>query len=155
MKPTKMLLMVSLVFLSACGKSEDQQNQPKKPEVNATHSEHGPHGGELIELGDHVAHLEIVHDENAGTIALYVLDADLKPTALAEAPVLNLPISSGPKQVTATARAGSNSEWLFSDPVLKGEPEGARLRIVLDGVTYTPELPHQHEGHSPDDGHNH
>lgn len=155
MKATMMLLIASAALLSACGKSESHQNQQKKPEVAAAHAEHGPHDGELIELGDHVAHLEIVHDEDAGTIALYALDANLKPTALTEAPVLNLPTDSGPKQVTAIARSGSTSDWLFSDPALEGEPEGARLRVVLNGVTYTPELPHQHSADGAHDGHKH
>ncbi len=155
MKPALMFLIASLALLGACGKSESHQKQQQKPEASTTHAAHGPNDGELIELGDHVAHLEVVHDEDEGTILLYALDADLKPTTLTKAPVLNLQTSSGPKQLTATARGGSQSEWQFSDASLKGEPEGVRLRVVLDGVTYTPDLPHHHEGHSSHDGHNH
>lgn len=153
MKPALMFLIASLALLGACSKSESHQNQ--KTEASTTHATHGPHDGELIELGDHVAHLEVVHDEDAGTLVLYPLDADLKPTTLTKAPVLNLQTSAGPKQLTATARGGSQSEWQFKDASLKDEPEGARLRVVLGGVTYTPDLPHQHEGHSSHDGHNH
>lgn len=93
-----------------------------------------------------MAHLEVLHDEEAGTITMYALSADLAPTELASAPVLNLIVGGGPKQIEATG-GGPSAEWVFSDPALKGEPEGARLRVVLDGVTYTPDLPHQHGEH--------
>ncbi len=155
MKSTMMLLAAALVFLTACGDSEDSHDHESNPAAASGHAEHGPHGGELIELGDHVAHLEVVHDDDSGTITLYSLDADLKPTTLSKAPVLNFVAGSGPKQVTATPKGGSKSEWVFSDPALKGEPEGARLRVVLNGVTYAPDLPHHHEGDDPHAGHDH
>lgn len=147
MRPMMMLLVASLALLGACGNGDHSHDHEKDTAATPGHAEHGPHQGELIELGAHVAHLEVLHDEDAGTITLYSLDAELKPIALTKAPVLNLPTSAGQKQVVATARGGSSSEWVFSDPALKGEPEGARLRVVLNGVTYTPDLPHHHEGH--------
>ena len=136
------MMIPALAIFGACGNDEDAHDHSK--DGAGGHAEHGPNGGELIELGDHVAHLEVIHDEDAGTVTLYALDAKLKPKPLSQAPVLNLPTDAAPKQVVATAQGDSNSEWLFSDPALKGEPEGARLRVVMDGVTYTPDLPHDH-----------
>jgi hypothetical protein len=145
MKTIAMLLIASIALLSACGNAEDPKANKKVPAKHSSHDEHGPHGGELIELGQHEAHLEVVHDDAAGTITLYALDANLKPIALAKGPVLNFNASSGPKQLVATAVRGSSTEWIFSDPSLRDEPEGARLVVVLNGITYTPELPHGHD----------
>ena len=147
MKATILLLGACLALLASCSDDEDSHDDGKDGSGAGAHEEHGPHGGELIELGEHVAHLEVVHDDDAGTITLYALDSDLQPTALAKAPVLNLMTSSGSKQVVATARGSAEAEWIFRDPELKGEPEGARLRVVLNGVTYTPDLPHHHDDH--------
>jgi hypothetical protein len=40
------------------------------------HDHEAPHGGTLIALGDHFAHLEIIHDATTGTITVYVLDGE-------------------------------------------------------------------------------
>jgi hypothetical protein len=39
------------------------------------HAHKAPHGGTLIELGDHVAHLELVLDAKTGKLTAYVLDS--------------------------------------------------------------------------------
>ena len=133
-----------LLCLGACGGDDHAHGPAGMEPESATHTEEAPHGGELIELGQHVAHLEVVHDESAASITVYVLDADLKPLALAEAPVLNLPAESGLQQITGVAADTANTQWSFKAPSLAGEPEGARFRVVLNGVTYTPELHHDH-----------
>lgn len=45
------------------------------------HHHEAPHGGTLIALGDHFAHLEIIHDATEGRLTVYLLDGE------AESPV--------------------------------------------------------------------
>lgn len=40
------------------------------------HAHTAPHGGTLVVLGDHFAHLEIIHDPETGRLDAYVLDAE-------------------------------------------------------------------------------
>ena len=80
-------------------------------------------------------------------MTLYVLDGDLRPVPIADAPVLILSEKAGPRQLTGlrpAAVAGASSEWLFEDPALAGHVDGARFRLVIAGVTYTPDFPHHH-----------
>jgi hypothetical protein len=139
--------VAALAILGACGDDEDRHDHGNEVIGGGGHDKLGPHGGDLIELGDHVAHLEVVHDSEAGTLTLHVLDAGMKPTSLTTAPVLSLPTTAGPLQLVATVSGSGSSEWVFSDQTLKAEPDGARLRVVLGGVTYTPEVPHDQAGH--------
>ncbi len=49
----------------------------KTPAVVAEHAHahvHGPHDGELIELGDEEYHAELIHDDEAGKVTIYILD---------------------------------------------------------------------------------
>src|SRR5262245_66348008 len=67
--------------LSSCTKGE-----PKSPPAAiAPHEEHkAPHGGEILELGEEAAHLELLHDAAAGKLTVYVLDKEVKtPLAVA------------------------------------------------------------------------
>lgn len=147
MKKTTILLCACFALLTSCGDKDPSHDSGAHGEGEAAHEEHGPHGGELIEIGDHLAHIEVLHDDDAGKLNLFALDTDMKPIALDKAPFLNLMTDAGPKQLKATALGTLKSEWVFSDSALKSEPEGARLRIVLRGVTYTPELPHDEADH--------
>lgn len=116
-------------------------NAGEKKEEHAHH--HGPHDGEIAEVGDdNDTHLEIVHDEKAGKLTVYVLAKDMKtPVNLAEAPKLNLKSKNGNKQLDMT---GKDSQWEATDELLKEEPEG-RVQVKLaDGKKYNVRLVHHH-----------
>ena len=154
------LFVVLALVLSACGGGkEDHDGHDHSQESKAgQHEEHGPNGGELIELGAHAAHLEILHDEKTGALTLHALDGDMKPLDLDAPPVLNLAGDDGVKQLEGKAPGMSRSTYIFQDPALKGHAHGARFRVKVKGVTYTPELPHHHEedgDHDDHDGHDH
>src|SRR5579872_3126525 len=76
-----------LFFLTGC---PGETPQPKKPVTTATshddhdedhdhdhhhhHAEKGPHGGALVAIDQDDAHLEVVLDDETGTLTAYVLD---------------------------------------------------------------------------------
>ncbi len=157
------LLLVSA--LAACGGDTTEHADPAGGGTHADDGGHdheqGPHGGAIAVVGDEVAHLEALHDEDAGQVTVYVLGEDNAVVALDQPPLLNLVTDEGSRQVKAVA---VGEAWLFEDAALLGEPEKARFRLVIAGKTYQPDMPCSHEhgadgehgdehgGHGPHDG---
>ena len=102
--------------------------------------DHGSHdfdpkheGGEILYLAkkaDHKPFVELVHDEQAGTLKLYGFDGHHEVLAPEKAPVLSFSETKPPKQVTA---AGDGAVWVFTDDALKDHPHGVRLKIKFPG----------------------
>ena len=134
------LALLTATVLGACS-GEDSSNQAE-PAHNEDHA-HGPHGGHVLEIGAHVAHLEVLHDDEMLTI--YVLGPDVKtPLAVAKPPQLKLSTAAGPKVLDTKAKDATSTVFTSTDPALKGqEPEG-RISIEVDGKMYNPDLEHDH-----------
>jgi len=121
------------------------------------HPSEGPHHGALIELGDESYHGELLHDEQAGTITIYILDGHAKrevPVA-EDAVVLNLMLEGSPRQIPLTARpttsdpAGQTSRFELRDAeiseALDQQQARARLRVSIGGKSYQGAImPHTH-----------
>ena len=136
------LALLAATALAACS-GEEKSEDPAPPGGQA----HGPHGGHILEVGAHVAHLEVLHDEEAGKLTIYVLGPDEK-TALpvAKPPQLKLKTSAGPKVIDTKAQDATGAVFTVTDAALKGrEPEG-RISIEVNGKVYNPDLEHDH-GH--------
>lgn len=114
------------------------------PQADADHHSHtAPHGGELIELGEHAASLELVFDSASGTLDLYVLDAHAENYVRIAAP--SIPVrataegTSGPIAVDLLAVAspltgetvGDTSRFSAQVPQLQGRPA---LDIVIPQI---------------------
>lgn len=112
------------------------------------HGEKGPNGGELIEVGDHVAHLEVKLDHGAGKASIFVLDKDLKPLAVKDALKVSIMTDAGPKSLALTAAdAQDGKAWKYeaADENLKKDPVNGQVELVLSGQTYKLKLdPHSH-----------
>ena len=67
------LVFAFLFSLAGCDGHDDDRGHEPEPE-EAAHVHHAKWGGQLIELGDHYATIEIVHDQAAGTLTAYVMD---------------------------------------------------------------------------------
>ncbi len=144
--------VVASLALAGCGKDD-----APKPSASAS-AEHSlpkpPHGGAWVEVGEELAHLEIVHDPAAGTLALHAYGGDAKtPSKLEAAPVLNLVAKDGPVEVTmvavvAAAGSAEGASWTASHAALKSDPLVGRIRVKIDGKTWNPEFP-------AEDGHGH
>jgi len=147
---TRFACFLVAAALVACGDAGHDEKDGHDGHDHDAHAHEAPHGGTLAELGAHEGFAEFKHDESAGTVTIWVyLGEEMTATKPAEAPVLNLKTKDGPKSLTAKAMGDA---WVFTDSSLKGEPEGARFRIVVGGRTYSPEMAHDHENH---EGHDH
>lgn len=138
----KNLLIAGLLglALTAC-RAEPAAPTDSAPAAGHDHASLATHGGSIVELGDHAALLEIVRDESAGTVAVYVMDAAGAVLSADAAPVLNVPTDDAPLQLEGTENDGA---WTFSDEALTGHVHGARLRVTIGGRTFNPELPDSH-----------
>lgn len=67
-------LCAALAFSGGCGKSESHDDHDGH-DHGKLHVHVAPHGGVLVELGEHEANLELLHDARAGKLTAYVLDA--------------------------------------------------------------------------------
>jgi len=114
------------------------------------HAEHkAPHGGTLLEVGDDAAHVELVHDEKAGKITLYILNKEAKSAvAVKDAPKLNLKTEKGNKQIETQAidaKDGAASQYEATDDALKSNPLKGRIALTLEGKKYNIELKEAHD----------
>ncbi len=121
------------------------------------HASHGPHHGDLIELGNEEFHAEIVHDEIAGTVTIYVLNGEATEQVPIDATevTINATHDGSPEQFQLMASAdtndpeGKSSRFVSNDPDLASrlDEEGADARLVLtiNGNSYRGAVAHDHD----------
>ena len=128
---------------------------------------HGPHGGDLIELGKEEYHAELVHDDRAGVVAVYLLDSTAKRGISVPIPevVLNLLVQERPTQYKLPANpvegdpAGYSSCFAVRDRALcrmisESAELSGRLMVVIGGKQYIGKIHHhshaaeKHVGHA-------
>lgn len=127
------------------------------PAAGHAHAEKGPHGGPLLELGDEEYHIEVMVDEKANTLTLYVLDSAAKaavPTDAKEA-VINLKHAGKPEQFKLpAAKLKTDPMGLASSFQVKNEElihdlhhknNDARLSLKIKGKSYTAKLDLKHD----------
>jgi hypothetical protein len=113
--------------------------------ARAEDKEHkAPHGGILLEVGEEVAHVEVVHDAKAGKITLYILGGDAKTElAVKETPKVNLKSEKGGKQLETKAvggKEGAASQFEATDEALKVESPKGRIVLVVADKKYNIDL---------------
>jgi hypothetical protein len=129
------------------------------------HPDGGPHGGSLIELGNEEFHAELVHDDQTGTVTIYLLDSAAKasvPIAAADVSI-NVTHEGAGEQFKLTASAdqndpqGMSSRFVSSDAELAKELDHghaeAQLAVTINGKPYRGRIAHNH-GHD-EGGHDH
>ncbi len=165
-------LSFALMAMIVAGCSNDNSAGPETagpPNTMDAHDDHaghahpseGPHHGDLIELGNEEYHAEILHDESAGTVTIYVLNG----AATEQVPIdatevtINTKHDGKPEQFTLAASPDANdpqgqaSRFVSNDEELAHhlDEEGAEPRLVLsiNGKSYrgTVSHDHDHEGH--------
>ena len=147
-------------------------NEGPGTDTAATHDEHadhdhapgehdhpteGPHHGALVELGAEEFHAEVVHDDTAGVLTVYLLDAKAKEAAKSESTEVLINVKQGdkPAQFTLAAKTegaeGGFSEYsLASKELLEAlhDSSAARLSITINEQPYSGNVPHDgHEAH--------
>lgn len=122
------------------------------------HASVGPHGGSLIELGEEEYHAELVHNEQAGTVTIYLLDSAAKANVPIDAAdvTINLKHDGRGEQFKLTSSpdqgdpAGKSSRFASSDAELAAdldhEDAAPQLVITINGKQYRGAVAHDH-GH--------
>ncbi|MEQ8212214.1 MAG: hypothetical protein RH917_20610 [Lacipirellulaceae bacterium] len=154
-------LSLTLVAAMGCGESSPTATSPSTAADRHDHPSEGPHHGSLIELGSEEYHAELVHDDAAGTVTIYLLDS----AAIAAVPVdskqlqINLSHDGEAEQFELLATSdvgdppGRASKFVSSDAELVEEldHEGVQAQLVVSigGKQYRGaiEHDHDHEGH--------
>ena len=113
------------------------------------HSAEGPHHGQLIELGNEEYHAELIHDDAAHKITVYVLDSAAKEGVAIEAePItINLVADGKPAQFSLPAApqesdpAGKSSRFEVIDETLAEAMDAptakGRLNISIGGKPFS------------------
>lgn len=146
---TKLFHSILLASVAAaCGQHEEHGHDAAAGDGHGDHEHLGPHDGHLLEIGDGVAHLEILHDCEAGSLTVHVLGADARtPLAPDAPPVLKLATDEGPRELAGEPLAGDGgpgSAFRWSSPALEGEEVRGRFAVEIDGKRYAPDLKHGH-----------
>ena len=163
------MLLAFLLTTSFTGCADTDSNTATAPATKSgseavdshAHPTEGPHHGDLIELGNEEYHAEILHDEDAGTVTIYVLNGaatEQDPIDATEV-TINAKHDGKPEQFTMTASPdandpqGKSSRFVSNDEELAHhlDEEGAEPRLVLtiNGKSYRGSISHDHdhEGH--------
>ena len=134
------LLVCSAALFVGCGKEVDRHEHGH----HHGHGAHGPNGGELLEIGDHLAHLELLHDADDKSVTLHLLGPDAKQAIPFDAPPkLNLIVDGNPLQLEMT---GSNSTYTVIHKSFSGQLEG-RVALRFDQKNYQITITHAHHHH--------
>lgn len=142
-------LLAVLVGISVLGCGSKGHDDHEGHDHDEGHSAKAQHGGVVVEVGEEVAHVEVVHKAKEGRVVLYLTGKD-GTTALdvADPPTLSIRTQGVAKDlvtVPTRAREGEASEFSVSDDALKDEPLEGRLVLKLEGKSYRCVLKNEHK----------
>ena len=155
-------LVVSVGLITGCGekKTTKASKEGTKTAKNHEHEhEHeGPHGGHVIDLGNGAYHAELTHDDATKSVAIYLLDANLKkPVPTTEKEItINLTVDGKPQQYTLPAAPqaddpeGQASRFELKDEKLvdawDAPKSTGRISVNIGGKPYTGDIDaHEHD----------
>ena len=145
------LLVLGLALFTGCGHEDDHAENPgqESGQDSGGHAEEGSFGGTISVVGEHAAHIELVHDDGAGKVTLYITGPEGQtPLLIEEAPKLNLSTNDGNKQVPTMAVNGTEkgaSQFEAKDEALKEHFIEGRIAIIIDGKSYAVEIMVEHD----------
>ncbi|PQO41903.1 hypothetical protein [Blastopirellula marina] len=160
-----LLAGVVTVGLTGCGgapKTDDHDVSEQGHDHDHGHPSEGPHHGALIELGNEEYHAELVHDDEAGTVTIYLLDAAAKePVAIDAADItVNITHDGEGAQFKLTADGavdGKATKFISSETALAEalDEEGAdtQLVVAIEGKQFRGYFTHDHDHETHDHDH--
>ena len=159
------LTLLALNVMPVCKAfAEDKKSAPSKSAAKEAHghahASQGPHKGALIELGDEEYHGEIILDEKAHLVTIYLLGSNAKdsvPVAATEV-VINLKHGDKPEQFKLKAvpqksdPTGKSSRFSVKNSELIEDLHHAQaqLRVKISGKSFVGKITigdHDHAGH--------
>lgn len=158
-------------FLGCAGESATDGPETASPPATADshddhdghdHGEHahpseGPHHGDLVELGNEEFHAEILHDDDAGTVTIYVLDSGATVQVPIEATeiMINVKHDGKPEQFKLAATPdendpeGKSSRFVSTDKELAAhldeEDAAPQLVLSINGKSFRGKITHDHD----------
>ena len=147
--------------------------KPADPDAHHGHHHHhgeeheAPHGGTLVELGDHQYHAEIVWDEKAKTITVFLLDGEAKvgvPIAAAEL-VLNIETDGKETMHKLAAKPqdddgddGQSSRFVTTDTALfesfhDNDSTAGQINVKIKDKPFAIVVTHKQHDHDHDHDH--
>jgi hypothetical protein len=140
------VVLVAGLTAACAGSSPPAQSQA----APAIHEHHAPHGGTLVELGEGLAHIELVLDRDAGTLTAYVLDGEAEDATRIQQATLDVVVEAPPTlaghPLPLLARAnvltgetvGDSSEFVATSDALKeaASLKGRVSRIIVKGAIF-------------------
>ena len=171
------LAIAGLTWVAGCdsGSTGPNKTSDSKSAASGGDSRHhgeedraAPHGGHIIELGrNHQYHAELVEDEKARTVTIYILDKEMKELPIDQPSIAVNLVVDGKAQSFTLAAAGaqdgkasrfvSSGEALFE--ALHEHDASGKLRVTINGSPYSGEIAHDHDhegkGHKHEHKHEH
>ena len=165
-----LLLLTTTVVagLVGCGEAPTKKSASSQSTVTAgppatvetahdhVHPTEGLHGGSLIELGNEEYHAELVHDDAAATVTIYLLDSAAKQAVGIDAKdiAVNLSHEGQAEQFRiaaspdSTDQGGKSSRFVSTDPELTKELDHehvtGQLVVVINGKQFRGDIQHEH-----------
>ncbi len=158
------LMFATSLVLTGCGDKTTTEDPPKTTTDDGEHDHdahghptEGPHHGSLIELGNEEYHAELVHDEKAKTVTVYVLDSHGEKAVPIDAKkiVINLTHDGSAEQFDLNASPdegdteGQSSRFVSKDEELAEdldkEDTKAKISIKVGEKQFTGDIKHEHE----------
>ncbi len=127
------------------------------------HPSEGPHHGDLVELGNEEFHGEVVHDEEHGTVEIYILDGSATKQVAIDAQELTINVTHDgkPEQFTLAAKpdtgdeAGKSSRFVSDDKELAVHLDEhdahPKLVVKINSKSYRGDIKHDHDHKDHDD----
>ncbi len=145
----------------AAGSAEaDDHDHDEGHDGHGHEDEHqGPHDGHVIELGrNHEFHAEVVENEEAGMVTVYILDKKMKELAIDQATiVMNLKFDGKGKTFELTAVDASDGKASRFDATdrslfeaLHEHEATGKIRVTINGDPYSGEVEHHHHDEHDD-----
>ena len=163
------LIVLGTISLLGCAPASGPTPQASAHEDHPhqhAHASRGPHGGEIIELGNEDFHAELVHDDRAGNVTIYFLDASAQNAAPIDAVEVNVNLrhDGQAQQFRLAALAdqgdpqGRASRFVSAQQELANELDHGQahgqLVVTINGKQYRGNIDHAHDHHGHGD-HNH
>jgi hypothetical protein len=161
--PCYLMTLAWIGWMAGCGGPAEEEikmgQQPSQPHAHDhDHAHEGPHHGHLIEL-DEEYHAELVHDEKAGSVTIYILDKEAKAAVAIEAKELTVTLKHDGQEETFKLAAspqegdgeGKSSRFVSDDKHLSDDldAKGAEPKLIVEinGKPYTADMTHEHHHH--------
>lgn len=149
------LITISLMLIG-CKQDASQGDGKKAAEAHVhEHAEEGPHKGHLIELGEEEYHAELVHDDAAGKVTIYLLDGHAKDAVSADADTVTVSVlvEGQPKEFVLKATdAAKRDQFESSEKEIVGALDHdksvkGRLRVAVGGKPFNGTIDHEKHEH--------